>query len=101
MNCILNTSCDECVFENLNGGCLIDMNHPPEMAEESYCLFCGNHCTCEEEKPCGHNEPCFQNGEAVWGHEGGTLCLHAVEDNSGTTCGLTGERTSVYIRGDK
>lgn len=54
-------------------------------------------------KLCGCKEPCFVNGEKVWGAEGGVLCLHASEKadyiNGGSfgICGITGESVKVYI----
>jgi hypothetical protein len=48
-------------------------------------------------KLCGCKEPCFVNGEKVWGHEGGVLCLHCSEDERGGICGLTKEPVRGYV----
>ncbi len=52
-------------------------------------------------KLCGCLEPCFVNGEGVWGHWGGTLCLHAGEYVTGcgsaSMCNLTKEPVQHYI----
>ena len=48
-------------------------------------------------KLCGFKESCFVNGEKVWGHCGGVLCLYLSERNENIgVCEITNEDVNVY-----